>query len=74
MELKETCGKGLIGCVECKKRLANLIIEKTEPIRMKRKVYERDPGLIDDILIQGANKARLVAEKTLQEVREAMKI
>ncbi|WP_422443831.1 tryptophan--tRNA ligase [Thermoanaerobacterium sp. DL9XJH110] len=73
-ELKETCGKGLIGCVECKKRLANLIIEKTEPIRMKRKVYERDPGLIDDILIQGANKARLVAEKTLQEVREAMKI
>ena len=73
-ELETVCKKGQIGCVECKKRLANLIINKMEPIHQKRNDLEKQPTIIDDILDKGARNARLVAEKTLEEVREAMKI
>ncbi|WP_213974122.1 tryptophan--tRNA ligase [Tepidanaerobacter acetatoxydans] len=73
-ELKEACEKGQIGCVECKKKLANLIITKMQPIHQKRKELEQNPKTIDDILDNGAKRARLVAEKTLEEVRNAMKI
>ncbi|HHY70669.1 MAG TPA: tryptophan--tRNA ligase, partial [Thermoanaerobacterales bacterium] len=73
-ELKEVCQKGQIGCVGCKKKLASLIIDKMRPIHLKRKELEQNPTIIDDILDNGAKRARLVAEKTLEEVREAMKI
>jgi len=73
-ELGESCKKALIGCVECKKNLADLLIKYMEPIHERRKIYEKDPNLIKDILDLGAKKARDVASKTLEEVREAMKI
>ncbi|HHY03711.1 MAG TPA: tryptophan--tRNA ligase [Thermoanaerobacterales bacterium] len=73
-EVREACEKGLIGCVECKKNLAKLIIEKTKPIREKRKALENNPKLIDDVLEDGAMRATKIAEQTLEEVRSAMKI
>ncbi|NLZ52155.1 MAG: tryptophan--tRNA ligase, partial [Thermoanaerobacteraceae bacterium] len=73
-ELRELCEKGQIGCVECKKRLASIMITKMEPIYQKRNELEQNPRVIDEILDSGAKRARLVAEKTLEEVREAMKI
>lgn len=73
-ELKSVCEKGEIGCVECKKKLANLMINKMEPIHQKRKTLEQNPTIVDEILYNGANKARLVAKNSLEEVREAMKI
>jgi len=73
-ELRELCEKGQIGCVECKKKLAAIMNDKMEPIRQKRNELEQNPAIIDDILDSGAKRARLVAERTLEEVREAMKI
>jgi tryptophanyl-tRNA synthetase len=73
-ELKEVCEKGQIGCVECKKKLASLIIDKMEPIHQKRKELEKNTTIIDEILNNGAKHARSVAERTLEEVRKAMKI
>jgi len=73
-ELRELCEKGQIGCVECKKKLAAIMNDKMEPIRQKRNELEQNPAIIDDILDNGAKRARLVAERTLEEVREAMKI
>ncbi len=73
-ELKEICEKGMIGCVQCKKNLSKLIVKKTEFIREKRLVLEKSPHVIDEILEQGAKKARQVAQKTLYDVRNAMKI
>lgn len=72
--IKKACKNAEIGCVQCKKLLADIIIEKTLPIRQKREELEKDPKLIDDILFEGAKKARQVASNTLLEVREAMKI
>ncbi|HHV17863.1 MAG TPA: tryptophan--tRNA ligase [Thermoanaerobacterales bacterium] len=73
-ELKEVCEKGQIGCVECEKKLASLIIDKMEPIHQKRKELEKNTTIIDEILNNGAKHARSVAERTLEEVRKAMKI
>jgi len=73
-ELRELCEKGQIGCVECKKKLAAIMNDKMEPIRQTRNELEQNPAIIDDILDSGAKRARLVAERTLEEVREAMKI
>ncbi|KYO64552.1 tryptophan--tRNA ligase [Thermovenabulum gondwanense] len=73
-ELEESCKNAKIGCVECKKRLADLLVKFMEPIRERRISLEKNPELVNDILNTGAKKAREVASKTLEEVREAMKI
>ncbi len=70
----EECKAGKRGCVACKKQLAQNIIDKLEPIREKRKYYEERPELVDQILIEGTNKARQIAKETMEEVKEAMKL
>ncbi len=70
----EECKAGKRGCVACKKQLARNIIDKLEPIREKRKYYEERPELVDQILIEGTNKARQIAKETMEEVKEAMKL
>lgn len=68
----EECRKGLRGCVACKKQLANNINKELEPIREKRRYYEEHPELVDNILIEGTEKARKEAKKTIEKVKEAM--
>jgi tryptophanyl-tRNA synthetase len=71
-EIEEACKAGKIGCVACKKNLAKKINELLEPMRVKRVNYEKNPELVDEILMNGTAKAREIGKKTLQEVREAM--
>jgi tryptophanyl-tRNA synthetase len=71
-ELKEACKGGRIGCVECKNRLAEAIESLLEPMRERRNKYEKEPRLIDEILIDGTKTARAVAQETMAEVRKAM--
>ncbi len=66
------CKKGTRGCVACKKQLAKNINDTLEPIRTKRKYYEEHPELVDQILIEGTEKARKVAKETMKKVRKAM--
>ena len=73
-QIKPLCRKGNLGCVECKKMLAKALNDFLEPIRQRRKRYERNSQLVDEILIQGTEKARQEARKTIERVREAMKI
>ena len=44
------------------------------PIREKRKYYEERPELVNQILIEGTNKAKQIAKETMEEVKEAMKL
>jgi tryptophanyl-tRNA synthetase len=74
IEIAEDCRKGKIGCVECKKKLAKRLKEIFGPIREKRLSYERNLDLVMDILLTGTKKAKQVAEKTLDEVRQAMRL
>jgi tryptophanyl-tRNA synthetase len=68
----EWCSKALKGCVDCKKNLAGHINKTLEPIREKRSQLEKDKGTIENILREGAYKAKNIAQKTMQDVREAV--
>jgi len=57
---------------ELKPILAESIIEKLKPIREKRKQYEDNPKIVEEILFDGTKKARAVAIETLKKVKEKM--
>ncbi len=73
-EISEQCRSAKIGCVECKKIMAKHLIKALEPIREKRAYYEDHPEIVADIIVTGSNKAREVAQKTMEEVRASVKI
>jgi tryptophanyl-tRNA synthetase len=73
-ELKEHYAKGGLGDVKIKKFLNAVLQEELEPIRARRKEYEKDIPEIYNILYKGSCAAREVATKTLSEVKQAMKI
>lgn len=68
------CKQGARGCVQCKKELIEKMNEFLKPIQEKRKVYEENPELVDEILNKGTEKAREKARETMSKVRKAMKI
>jgi len=72
--ISEQCKKAEIGCVDCKKILFGNLKKLLEPIRKKRQEIEQDPTYIGKVLEEGDKKAKERAEKTLVEVRNAMKI
>jgi len=73
-EIEEGCKNASIGCVDCKKKMAANLNEALEPIREKIRALEGDPKIIDNIIDEGNNKARKIAKKTMEEVREVVKI
>jgi tryptophanyl-tRNA synthetase len=68
------CRTAQIGCVQDKKLLAEIMIEKLAPLRTKREEIDRNPSIVWDVLREGNRKARERAAETLVLVREAMKI
>jgi tryptophanyl-tRNA synthetase len=70
----QECRKAEIGCVECKKIMAEHLIQVLEPIREKRAYYEARPDELKAIIENGNQAARAVARATMEEVRAAIKI
>ncbi len=73
-ELKEHYRRGGLGDVKVKRFLNEVLQETLEPIRNRRKEFQKDIPYVYDVLKEGSRQAREVAEQTLQEVRDAMKI
>ncbi len=73
-EIEENCRAGQIGCVQCKKMLAQKIVNHMEPIYTKRKELENKPTYIKEVLVHGAERARKVASETMEEVKKTMGI
>jgi len=71
-ETRRCCREGRIGCVACKKRLAEKINNVLEPVRKRRARWAARPHLIDEIIANGATRARTTASRTMEMVREAM--
>lgn len=71
-DIEKKCRQAQLGCVECKKRLAEILIQSFQIFREKRKHYERNPQLVWDILDKGSQEARKEARITLDEVKKAM--
>jgi tryptophanyl-tRNA synthetase len=72
--INRECRTADIGCVECKQIMAEHLIGFLKPMRQKRNHYESRPDLVDDIIVNGCEKARHVARQTMAEVRTAIKI
>ena len=66
------CRRAGIGCVDCKKIFAKNLNARLEPFRNRRAELSNDPHYVDDVLDDGANRARAIAEKTMTEVRQAV--
>jgi len=73
-DIDRQCRSAEIGCVECKKNMATSLIEYLAPFREKREYYQSRPGLVDEIISAGNEKATKVARQTMEEVRAAVKI
>jgi len=71
-EIEERCQQGKIGCVPCKRHLAQALQERLEPFRRIRQELAGRPDYVRDILQEGSARARPVAQATLEEVREKM--
>lgn len=68
------CRRAGIGCVDCKLLFANNLNKHLEPFRAKREELASRPGYVDEVLNDGAMRARAIAEKTMVEVRQAMQL
>jgi tryptophanyl-tRNA synthetase len=68
------CRAGELGCVQDKRDLAAILAKALEPIREKRAELVAKPALVHEALRHGEEKARAIAQETMRQVREAMKV
>ena len=73
-ELKAHYTKGGLGDVKVKKFLNSVLQETLEPIRLRRREYEKDIPEVFRILKSGSETARETAAQTMDEVRRAMRL
>jgi tryptophanyl-tRNA synthetase len=66
------CRTAQIGCVDCKKLMAENLVTWIEPIQTRRKELEAHPGRVWDILDAGSKKAQKAARRTMKRVRNAI--
>ena len=72
--IESGCRGGALGCVDCKMKVANKIIDYLNPFRDKRNYYETHTDEVKEILRSGEEQAKKVADRTMSEVRSAMKL
>lgn len=70
--IDKECRSAGIGCVDCKKILAKNLNTHLVPFREKRADFEKHTDDVVDMLIDGAKRATIIADKTMQEVRSAI--
>ena len=73
-ELKAHYTRGGLGDMKVKRFLNEVLQSILEPIRARRKEYEKDIPAVYDILKRGSEKAERAAAATLSDVKTAMKI
>jgi tryptophanyl-tRNA synthetase len=71
-EITEECRGAKLGCVDCKKMLAEALLANLAPIQERRRYLEAHPEEVLEILAQGNDRARVEARQTIAEVRKAI--
>jgi tryptophanyl-tRNA synthetase len=66
------CKSAGIGCLECKQPVIDAVLEEQRPMHERAKQYEDDPTMIRNLIADGCEKARDLAQETLRDVRVAM--
>jgi tryptophanyl-tRNA synthetase len=70
--VQQGCRSAGIGCIECKQPVIEAVLREQEPMRERAKAYEDDPQLVRNIIADGCERARKLAQETMRDVREAM--
>jgi tryptophanyl-tRNA synthetase len=73
-EIVVGCRSAELGCVDCKKILAQCMIDTLAPFRAKREELASRPGVVEEVLTEGSRRAEVVAKETMNEVRAALKV
>jgi tryptophanyl-tRNA synthetase len=66
------CRTAGIGCLECKQPVIDAIVRELAPMRERAQRYIEDPTLVRNIVADGCERARELANETMRDVREAM--
>ncbi len=70
--VQEGCRSAGIGCVECKQPVIDAVLRELEPIQERARGFEEQPELVRNIIAEGCEEAREMAQENLNEVRQAM--
>ena len=70
--VQQGCRSAGIGCLECKQPVIDAVLEEQKPMRERAGIYVEDPTLVRNIIADGCEKARKLAQETLRDVREIM--
>jgi tryptophanyl-tRNA synthetase len=66
------CRTAGIGCIECKAAMADNLIKWIAPVRERRMQYEKHPQQVLQVIDEGSQKARIIAQRTMERVRESV--
>lgn len=72
--VQEGCRSAKIGCVDCKAKLIDAVIADQQPIRERAEEYKKDPETVRGIIDDGVKTARVIANETLEQVRQIIGI
>ena len=70
--VQEGCRSAGIGCVECKQPVIDAVLNELKPIQERAREFEEQPELVRNIIAEGCEEARDLAQETMVEVRHAM--
>ncbi|MCL1885312.1 MAG: tryptophan--tRNA ligase [Dehalococcoidia bacterium] len=71
-QVETDCRDAKIGCVDCKRALAEAINRDLAPLRARRAELAADPKYVRQVMLDGAQRAQIIAKRTLNEVRSKM--
>lgn len=70
--VQQGCRSAGIGCLDCKKRVSDVLIAEITTIRQRAQEYQENRDLVRGIIAEGCEKARDVARQTLEDIHQAM--
>jgi tryptophanyl-tRNA synthetase len=70
--VQKGCRSAGIGCLECKQPVIDAVLAELKPIRESAAKYLEDPTLVRNVVADGCEKARKLAQETLRDVKQAM--
>jgi tryptophanyl-tRNA synthetase len=73
-QINTECRTAAIGCIDCKKLVADRVVERMTPMWDARARLNQDPSYLNDIVTEGSRRAGEVSKATLHDVNEAMNL
>ncbi|PUB80286.1 MAG: tryptophan--tRNA ligase [gamma proteobacterium symbiont of Ctena orbiculata] len=72
--VEEGCRSAAIGCLDCKGPVIESVLNELKPMQQRAAEFEAQPDRVRRIITEGSERARVVAQETMREVREAMSL